>query len=149
MERLINSAGLDIIKRFEGCKLTAYHDVAGIWTIGYGHIKGVYPGLVWTQEQADQALEDDLTGTEMAVESACRGVPTADNEMSAMISLAFNIGTGALRGSTLLAKHRAGDRDGAAHEFLNWNKARVNGVLQPVNGLTRRRIAEFYLYQEE
>lgn len=146
MAQTIDPAGFALIKEFEGCKLDAYQDVAGIWTIGYGHIKGVEPGMHFTQQQADQALMDDLQGTENAVGSAVAGVLTGDNQFSAMVSLCFNIGSGNFRSSSVLRDHRAGDFDKAADAFLQWNKARVQGVLQPVAGLTRRRTAERELY---
>jgi lysozyme len=68
--RAINAAGLALIERSEGLQLEAYQDVAGIWTIGYGHTRGVYPGMVMTQEQAQQALQDDLLTAEGTVENA-------------------------------------------------------------------------------
>jgi lysozyme len=144
--RTINDAGLDLIKHFEGCRLTAYQDVAGIWTIGYGHTAGVSEGLVFTQAQADQALLDDLTDAEAAVDSAVQDVPTTDNQFAAMVSLCYNIGAGNFADSTVLREHRAGRTQQAANAFLLWNKATIDGVLQVVTGLTNRREAERTLY---
>jgi lysozyme len=144
--RTINDAGLDLIKHFEGCRLTAYQDVAGIWTIGYGHTAGVSEGLVFTQAQADQALLDDLTDAEAAVDSAVQDVATTDNQFAAMVSLCYNIGAGNFADSTVLREHRAGRTQQAANAFLLWNKATIDGVLQVVTGLTDRREAERTLY---
>jgi lysozyme len=135
-----------LIKSYEGIKLDAYQDVAGIWTIGYGHIRGVTPGMHISQEEAEQALQDDLTGTEAAVDGATDQENTTDNQFSAMVAFAFNIGTANFRQSTVLKSHLAGNYQNAADAFLLWNKARVGGVLQPVAGLTNRRSAERTLY---
>ena len=144
MARRINEAGLALIKRFEGLKLDAYRDVAGIWTIGYGHIRGVEPGMHISEAEAEQALRDDLYSAERTVADAAG--PAGDNQFAAMVSLCFNIGSANFRGSTVLRQHRAGDHAAAAEAFLLWNKARIQGVLQPVQGLTNRRRAECQLY---
>jgi lysozyme len=145
MTRTINDAGLNLIKTFEGLKLKAYQDVADIWTIGYGHIKGVHEGMQITNAQAEQFLKDDLRNTETAVASEC-GAATTDNQFAAMVALAFNIGTGAFATSTVLDRNQAGNTQQAADAFLMWNKAHVNGELTPVAGLTNRRNAERALY---
>jgi lysozyme len=146
MARTINAAGLNLIKSFEGCVLTAYQDVAGIWTIGYGHTRGVTAGMVFTQQQADQALADDLLSTETSVDRAVQAVTTTDNQFAAMVSLTYNIGSGNFASSTVLREQLAGNTQAAADAFLLWNKATINGVLQVVAGLTRRRTAEQSLY---
>jgi lysozyme len=146
MARTTNPAGLTMIKSFEGCELNAYQDVAGIWTIGYGHIAGVTQGMAYTQAQADQALADDLLSTETSVEKAVAGVNTTDNQFSAMVSLTYNIGVGNFASSTVLREHRAGQTQQAADAFLLWNKATINGVLQVVKGLANRRAVERTLY---
>ncbi len=146
MARAINDRGLTLIKSFEGLKLDAYRDVRGIWTIGYGHIRGVFPGMHITEQQAEQALRDDLMGAEGAMESALAGAQTTDNQFAAMVSLCFNIGSANFRESTVLRKHQERDYEGAADAFLMWNKTHVGGVLQEVAGLTARRKAERQLY---
>jgi lysozyme len=146
MARTINAAGLTLIKTFEGCKLTAYQDVAGIWTIGYGHTLGVTAGMVFTQDQADQALASDLLSTETAVDKVVAGVNATDNQFAAMVSLSYNIGSGNFGSSTVLREHRAGQTQSAAEAFLMWDKATINGVLQVVSGLANRRSAERSLY---
>lgn len=147
MPRAVNDAAINLIKSFEGCRLNAYPDVAGIWTIGYGHIKGVTPGMAITQAQADQTLRDDLMSTCSVVDDATKAAAaTTDNQFGAMVSLCFNIGALNFRGSTVLRQHLAGEARAAAAAFLLWNKARINGQLTIVMGLTRRRQAESDLY---
>lgn len=146
MARAIGPDGLALIKEFEGLRLAAYQDVAGIWTIGYGHTRGVFPGMVITEDEADETLADDLQGAENAVDGATADVATTGNQFSAMVALCFNIGSANFRRSTVLGRHRAGDCPAAADAFLLWNKAHVDGVLCAVAGLTARRSAERALY---
>src|SRR6185312_10978991 len=108
MTREINAAGMQLIKSHEGCRLEAYQDQRGIWTIGYGHTRGVLPGTIWNQWQAEEALSDDLMGAEAVVEDATDSVETSDNEFAAMVSLCFNIGSGNFRSSSVLRLHLTG-----------------------------------------
>jgi lysozyme len=144
MRRLVNNAGLALVKSFEGLFLDAYRDIAGVWTIGWGHTGGVYKGQRVTQREAEMLLVIDLT--EAAAEVALRAPYSTDNQFAAMVSLAFNIGIYGYRGSTVLRKHKASDFAGAAKAFELWNKAHVDGELVAVRGLTRRRKAEAALY---
>jgi lysozyme len=144
--RTINAAGLALIEGFEGLQLEAYQDVAGIWTIGYGHTQGVRRGMIMTQEQAQQALQDDLLTAEGAVESAVGDAATTDNQFAAMVSLCYNIGAANFHTSTVLREHQAGSYPAAGDAFLLWNKATMGGVLKSVAGLTNRRTAERALY---
>lgn len=147
MARTINAAGLKLVQEFEGCKLTAYRDIANVLTIGFGstgsHVK---PGMTISQGEADELLLEDLERFEAAVEKATAGTRTSDNEFAACVSLAFNVGIAAFNRSTVLKRHRLGNKTGAANAFLLWNKARVGGKLTVVRGLTRRREAERKLY---
>lgn len=137
---------LALIKQFEGCRLDAYPDPGSggdPWTIGWGATgPGIKKGVRWTQAQADQRLAEDVARFAAGVDAAVTRAPTA-GQRGAMISLAYNIGLGAFRDSTLLKKHNAGDFAGAAAEFGRWNKA-AGKVL---NGLTRRRAAEEAVYR--
>ena len=146
--RKITKKGERLIQEFEGCELEAYLDVAGIPTIGWGHTgPEVRMGQTITQEEADRLFDADTDRFEAAVE---RMAPNAtDNQFDALVSFAYNVGEGdgGLATSTLLKKHKAGDFEGASREFARWNKARVNGKLLPVRGLTRRRAAEAELYR--
>lgn len=145
----ISKAGVDLIKSFEGCQLKAYKCPAGVWTIGWGTtepINGVNPheGMVITQQQADELLINNLKGYEDAVNKYVT-YRINQNQFDALVSFAYNCGNGALKTSTLLKKLNAGDVQGAANEFLRWNKA--NGKV--LNGLTRRREAERKLFLQE
>ncbi len=137
----INEKGLALIKEFEGCRLTAYRCPAGVWTIGYGHTQDVKSGMAITKIDAERFLRQDIRRFEEAVTSLIK-VPATSNQFSALVSFAFNVGINSLRTSTLLKKLNRGDLNGAANEFLRWNKA--GGKELP--GLTRRREAERKLF---
>lgn len=139
-----NDAGLKLITIFEGCKLTSYQDQAGVWTIGYGSTRGVTPGMVISQDAADQRLLDDLQETMTRVKQQIT-VPLSDCQFSALVCFAFNEGAGHLKSSTLEQKLNAGDYLGAADEFPKWDKVRG----QEVAGLLRRRKAERALFLVE
>lgn len=131
----------DFILGWEGCKLTAYPCAAGVWTIGAGRTKGVKEGDTCTEEQAKAWLIDDIRETQTLLAHYVN-VPVTQNEFIALVSLAFNIGVGALMKSKLLRKLNGGDRDGAAEEFLDFDLS--NG--KRLAGLTRRRKAEHDLF---
>ncbi len=140
--RRIGPQGLALIKRFEGLRLNAYKCPADVPTIGYGstgpHVK---MGMCITEAEAERLLLEDLDRFERGVVKA--GGTMTPGQFSALVSFAFNLGLGALQGSTLLKKHLAGDYDGAAKEFARWNKA--GGRVLP--GLVTRRAAEANLYR--
>lgn len=136
---------VELIARSEGCRLRAYRCPAGVWTCGWGETAGVTPATAWTQAEADQRLLASLQEYAARVQEMCADPPT-ENELGALVSLAYNIGLEALRKSTALRCHNAGDGQAAARAFALWNKARVRGVLQPLPGLTARRAAEAALY---
>lgn len=141
-----SNKGMTLIKEAEGCKLKAYLCPAGVLTIGYGHTgKDVVEGLVITEEQAEKLLKKDLEKFEKAVEKYVE-VEINQNHFDALVSLAFNIGTGAFAKSTLLKKLNAGDYAGAAEQFLVWNKATVDGVKKELEGLKKRRQKERALF---
>lgn len=140
--RRINQAGLDLIKSFEGLRLKAYDDGVGVWTIGYGHTgPEVAPGLEISEDQAEDLLRGDLATAEHGVEGAI-GSGVNDNQFAACVSLAFNVGVGNFKGSTLAKRIRENHIADAANEFLKWNRA--GGHVMP--GLTRRREAERKLF---
>lgn len=143
--RRINQAGLELIKSFESLRLVAYLDSAGIPTIGWGATKGVRLGDVITEAEAIAELEADLAEASAGVERLVK-VDLTDNQFAALVSFVFNLGAGALDGSSLLRKLNAVDFAGAADEFLRWDKAHVKGVLKVLPGLTRRRQAERELF---
>lgn len=137
----INSAGLDLIKSYESCELTAYQDQVGVWTIGYGHTRDVQPNLTITEAQAEQWLQEDVEEYEAAVAEAVR-IAINENQFSALVSFSFNLGASALFNSTLLKLLNQGKLQEAANEFPRWNKA--GGA--PALGLTRRRLSERALF---
>ena len=140
----ISAAGIDIIRKFEGCKLQSYYCPAGVLTIGYGHTKGVTQGMTITQEQADAFLLDDLAETENAVNSAVR-VPLTQNQFDALTSLVYNIGAGNFRKSTLLKLLNRQEYDSAAEQFKKW----IYANKQVSKGLKNRRDAEYELFQRK
>jgi GH24 family phage-related lysozyme (muramidase) len=138
--------GIELLKRFEGLELEAYQDIAGIWTIGYGHTgDDVQPGMKLSEREAEELLRRDLKPREQAVSSAVK-VSLNQNEFDALVSFVYNVGAAAFRGSTALKRLNRGDRVGAADALTWWNKATVGGVLREVLGLTRRRAAEKALF---
>lgn len=144
----LSQKGLDLIKQFEGLSLTPYVCAGGINTIGYGStyypngqkIKLTDPAI--TQIVAESFLKHSLSTYEKAVDSFCRD-DISQSQFDALVSFAYNLGTGALQKSTLIKKVNANPKDVTiADEFMKWNKA--NGRV--LSGLTRRRQAEANLY---
>jgi lysozyme len=161
--------GFSLIKRFEGCILKAYPDpysplgLATIarklslrdyhklpdwktlegapWTIGFGSTHGVVEGMTITQLEANNRLADDIAGTELGIRRFIK-MPLTDNQYSACVSLAFNIGVTAFRNSTLLALINQGKLSEVPKEFPKWRLAggKVSG------GLINRRFAEQALF---
>ncbi|MEM6453267.1 MAG: lysozyme [Cyanobacteria bacterium P01_D01_bin.105] len=141
----INQNGLLLIKSFEGLRLNAYRDAVGIWTIGYGTTRGVQPGMEISEEQAELFLQEDLTRFEQAINSAVTA-KINDNQFAALVSFTYNVGSGALRSSTLLKLLNGQEHvRSVADQFPRWNRA-GGRVLA---GLTRRRNAERALFLGE
>ncbi|MGL6100366.1 MAG: lysozyme [Fusobacteriaceae bacterium] len=137
----IGSAGINMIKRFEGSKLTTYVCEGGKKTIGYGHTKTAKTGMTITQQQAEDLLISDLKFFEQKVSEMVKTKIT-QNQFDALVSFCYNVGSGNLQTSTLLRKLNAGDYPGAAEEFPRWNRA--GGKV--LNGLIKRREAEKELF---
>ena len=130
--------GNTLTKGFERCRLTAYQDVKGVWTIGWGHTgPEVCAGLTWTQVKADTQL---LIDEQSAVNNVNNLVQVSLNqqEFDALVDFVFNCGGGNFKSSTLLKKLNAGDFAGAALEFAKWDHAGA----EVVSGLLRRRQEE-------
>ena len=134
--------GINLISSFEGCELKAYLCPAKVWTIGFGTT--VYPNGVkvkkgdsCTLEQAKQFKAHDLKRFEKTVNNLVK-VPLTQNQFDALVSLTYNIGTGAFEESTLLKKLNTGDYQGAADQFTVWNK----GGGKVLQGLVNRRAKE-------
>lgn len=139
----LSDNGLAFIKKFEGCRLTAYADVGGIWTIGWGHTgPDVVEGLSITQQQADELFRVEVDQFAEAVLKEIK-IPINQNQFDALVSFSYNVGLAAFHNSTLLKL--LNDKTTVsivASEFLKWNK--VNG--KPVEGLSNRRQAEKELF---
>lgn len=144
---MINSATINLIKEFEGCKLTAYRCPAGVWTIGYGTTAAasieIEPkeGMKITETEAEKYLKLAIEKFAAAIKPTITQ-PINENEFGAFVSLAYNIGTGAFKKSSALRHFNAGDKAKAADAILMWNKA--GGKV--LAGLTRRRAAERALF---
>ena len=138
----VSPFGVDLICGFEGKRLTAYDDGVGVWTIGFGTT--VYPngirvkkGDTCTEAQAKAYMSHDLKKFEQAVNSSVT-IPLNQNQFDALVSLAYNIGSGAFSKSTLVKKLNAGDIRGAADQFDVW----VNAGGKRMQGLVNRRAKE-------
>lgn len=134
-----STAGINLIKQFEGCRLTAYKPVPTekYWTIGYGHYgQDVAPNMTITQAQAEIMLGIDLVKYEQAVDHYAI-FPLSQNQFDALVSFAYNCGVGNLQ---KLLKGRTAPQ--VAEAMLKYNKA--GGKV--LTGLTRRRKAEYDLF---
>jgi lysozyme len=130
---------VEMLKGFEHCRLIAYQDIVGVWTIGWGETLGVVEGMVWTQDQADERLRRRAWQFMLAVLAKCPQLHAERSELlAACTSLAYNIGTGAFGASSVSRKTKRKDYTGAANSFLLWNKA----AGRVVRGLTLRRQSE-------
>lgn len=134
--------GIELIKQYEGCRLEAYRCPAGVWTIGYGHTKGVREGQKVSREEAERMLREDLVYYENMV-GMLVALPLVADQVSALVSLAYNIGVEALRKSTVLKLINAGAKEAEVRKaWAMWNKA--GGKVLP--GLAKRREAELALF---
>ena len=117
-----SKAGLDALAKREGRRQRAYLDTKGIPTIGVGHTgPEVYIGLVWTQQQVDDAFADDIQWAEDAVNNNVK-VALTQNQFDALVSFVFNVGETAFRRSTLLKVLNTGDYEETAICFDMWHK---------------------------
>ena len=141
--------GIDLIKSFEGFSLTAYHgkcDKAGLYTIGWGHTRGVKPGDVITRQKAEELFNADLEPVERTLNAdLVTGRPrplVTQDQFDALCSFIFNVGSGHYLDSTLRRKLKAGDEMGAAGEFKRW----IYSDHKIAPGLIPRRDAERRLF---
>ena len=131
-----------VIKDHEGLRLTAYQDGGGVWTIGYGHTgSDVREGLTIPLSEAERLLTRDLRTAEWHVTRLVK-VKLTQNQFDALVSFVYNVGGDAFEKSTMLRLLNAGEYEGAANQFLRWNKD--NGKV--VQGLINRRIKERDLF---
>jgi lysozyme len=139
----IGFKGLNLIKEFEGFRAKAYKCPAGVWTIGYGHTRGVTPTMTITLVEAEKLLRQDVGWAETVVNEYV-SVGLNQSQFDALVSFVFNVGSGHFKSSTLLKKLNKGEYKEVPIELKRWNKA--NGKVLP--GLTRRRKAEGDLFGE-
>jgi lysozyme len=138
-----------LLQRLEGCRLQAYVDQAGVWTIGYGHTGAdVLPGLVWSQEQADLQLGQDLQRFISGVGKLVGYAAINDNQFSALVILAFNIGLASFAASSALRRVVIGALEDVPGAISMWNKIhdQRTGQLVVDAGLVYRRAAEVQLW---
>ena len=151
----ISPQGLNLIKKFEGLHrvqddgmISSYRCPANRWTIGFGSCKGVRSGMKITVKEAEDLLIKDIEDHGKAVKRHVN-VPLTQFQYDALTSFVFNLGEGAFKSSTLLKKLNKGMYDEVPEQLMRWNKARVDGKLVPLNGLTRRRAAEGALFSSD
>ena len=134
--------GVELIKRFEGCELRAYKCPAGVWTIGYGHTKGVYEGQEISQSEAEDMLRHELVEYENYVNTYVTA-PLSQYQFDALVSWTYNLGGGNLKSSTMLKVLNEGNYEEVPNQMKRWNKA-GGKVLE---GLVKRREAEADMFQ--
>ena len=137
--------GLNLIKGYEGLRMSAHYTPGEEWTVGYGHTSTARHGMSVTESDAERLLRDDVAPIEKLIADTVRA-PLSQNEHDALVSLIFNIGEDNWRRSTALRKLNEGDKLAAASAFEMWSKAHVNGELVSLDGLIRRRAAEKSLF---
>jgi lysozyme len=145
--------GLAVIKNFEGLRLRAYQDIAGIWTIGYGStryqqgIKVKKGDILINEAQASVLFRVTLREYEAAVNQYVH-VPLTQNQFDALVSFTYNTGVGALRSSSMLKRLNEGNYSSAANQLLVWNKITDpnTGAKIVSNTLLKRRNQERKLF---
>lgn len=136
-------SGLHLTEQFEGCRLTAYQDSKGVFTIGYGHTRNVHQNDTCTQAEAELFLQQDVSWAEDIVNNNVTTVLTQP-QFDALVDFVFNVGSGNFLSSTLLKLLNAGDFEGASNQFVRWDRA--GG--QVLAGLLRRRNAEKEVFDD-
>lgn len=139
--------GVYFLAQREGCRLTAYQDRKGVWTIGWGETLNVSSGDTWTQVQADTTFCTRLTDFTRRVKNLLIVKPS-EKQLAALVSLAYNIGVGAFSTSTALKCHNRGDFLAAANAIELFDKVTINGVKVRDQGLVNRRVLEKAMYLE-
>ena len=137
----ISQKGIDLIKKFEGCRLKAYKDSVGVWTIGWGNTSHAKAGMVITQQQAETFLKEDIVPVERVLNGM--GVNFTQNQFDALCSWIFNLGTANFNSSAMrkyiIAKK--GDVE-ITDQLIKWH----NAGGKPLTGLKRRRVAEANMF---
>ena len=137
----ISQKGIDLIKKFEGCKLYAYRDSVGVATIGYGHIKGVKMGMSITQQQAETFLKEDIKPVETFLNGM--GINYTQGQFDALTSWVFNLGQGNFKSSTMYKYIVARKSDlEITDQMVKWH----NAGGKPLIGLKKRRCDEANMF---
>ena len=137
----ISEEGIRLIKHFEGCKLLAYQDSVGVWTIGWGHTKEVFEGMEVSQKDADAMFLYELEEYENYINRT--GVELNQNQFDALVSWVYNLGPANLVSSTMLKRLKSGEYWDVPTQMKRWNKA--GGTV--LKGLTLRRNAEALMFE--
>ena len=138
----ISENGLELIKKFEGCETTAYQDSVGVWTIGFGHTKGVEEGQTCSIEDAESMLADEMDEYEGYINNMVK-VDLQQHEFDALVAWVYNLGPTNLGESTMLKVLNGGQFDRVPDEMNRWTRA--GGEI--LEGLVRRRQAESLMFQ--
>ena len=138
----ISEEGISLIKNYEGCKLEAYQDSVGVWTIGYGHIKDVKEGDKINQDEAEHLLKEEMPEYEGYINNMVE-VPLEQCQFDSLVCWVYNLGPTNLKDSTLLRILNKGGYGGVGEQIKRWNKA-GGEVLE---GLVKRRQAEANLFE--
>lgn len=148
----LSEHGLNQIRKHEGFGPDIYRDVAGLKTVGYGHLLTASDKAIGrfkygvSEEGAMRLLAEDVAWAERVVNNVVR-VSLKQQEFDALTSLVFNIGATAFRRSTALKRLNRGDKRGAAEAMTWWNKITVKGKKVHSQGLSNRRMAEYQLFR--
>ena len=138
---MISEKGIKLLKDFEGFRTHAYQDSVGVWTIGYGHTKGVTPNMIISAAQGEQMLVEELKEYENYVDELVK-VPLHPHQYDALVSWVYNLGPTNFKSSTMLKVLNEGKYDEVPAQMKRWNKA--GG--KELDGLTRRRNAEAEMF---
>lgn len=139
----ISNTGKDLIKHFESLKLKSYQDSVGVWTIGYGHTKGVKKGMIATEKEANAMFEHELEEYQGYIEGL--DIEFTQDQFDALTSWVYNLGPANLVSSTLLKRLKSRDFWDVPNQIMRWNMAGGNALL----GLSRRRAAEALLFESK
>ena len=139
----ISEDGLELIKKFEGCETTAYQDSVGVWTIGFGHTKGVEEGQPCSIEDAESMLANEMDEYEGYINNMVK-VDLQQHEFDALVAWVYNLGPTNLGESTMLKVLNGGQFDRVPEEMNRWTRA--GGKI--LEGLVRRRQAESLMFQD-
>ena len=138
----ISEDGLELIKKFEGCETSAYQDSVGVWTIGFGHTKGVEEGQTCSIEDAESMLTDEMDEYDGYINNMVK-VDLQQHEFDSLVAWVYNLGPTNLNESTMLKVLNGGQFDRVPDEMNRWTRA--GGEI--LEGLVRRRQAESLMFQ--